>query len=150
MFLALLILPLGNQWRYNESHLWEMGGHRTRIKLASHQVKKDHLDGLVQERCNSIANAVELRLSCTNPFIWYDYSFLTFLGSAVCAATDLHPMDSRQSASWHRSEVPGAYYSLWSSLVCLRFWLTITHVLGWDRRNGVLKVSSMLDLYPTI
>ena len=24
-------------------------------------------DGLVQERCNSIANALELRLSCSNP-----------------------------------------------------------------------------------
>ena len=27
----------------------------------------DHVDGLVQERCNSIANALELRLPCTNP-----------------------------------------------------------------------------------
>ena len=26
--------------------------------------------GLVQERRNSIANALELRLSCTNPLIW--------------------------------------------------------------------------------
>ena len=29
-----------------------------------------HVDGLVQERCNSIANALELRISCTNPSIW--------------------------------------------------------------------------------
>ena len=29
-----------------------------------------HIDGLVQERRNSIANALELRLSCTNPLIW--------------------------------------------------------------------------------
>ena len=28
-----------------------------------------HFDGLVQERRNSIANALELRLSCTNPLI---------------------------------------------------------------------------------
>ena len=27
---------------------------------------------LVQERCNSIANAMELCLSCTNPSIWWD------------------------------------------------------------------------------
>ena len=27
------------------------------------------IDGLVQERCNSIANALELHLSCTNPLI---------------------------------------------------------------------------------
>ena len=26
-----------------------------------------HIDGLVQERRNSIANALELRLPCTNP-----------------------------------------------------------------------------------
>ena len=28
-----------------------------------------YIDGLVQERRNSIANALELRLSCTNPLI---------------------------------------------------------------------------------
>ena len=28
------------------------------------------IDGLVQERCNSIALAMELRLSCINPLIW--------------------------------------------------------------------------------
>ena len=30
-----------------------------------------HLNGSVQESRNSIANALELRLSCTNPSIWY-------------------------------------------------------------------------------
>ena len=29
-----------------------------------------HIDGLVQERRNSIANALELRRSCTNPSTW--------------------------------------------------------------------------------
>ena len=37
--------------------------------------KKLHIDGFVQERCNSIANALELRLSCTNPSLcWCPYS----------------------------------------------------------------------------
>ena len=30
-----------------------------------------YIYGLVQERRNSIANALELRLSCTNPLLWY-------------------------------------------------------------------------------
>ena len=30
----------------------------------------NHIDGLMQERRNSIANALELRLSCTKPSIW--------------------------------------------------------------------------------
>ena len=29
--------------------------------------QNEHIDGFMQERCNSIANALELRLSCTNP-----------------------------------------------------------------------------------
>ena len=37
-----------------------------------------HVDGLVQERCNSIANALELRLSCTDP--WY----VTLIGHLLC------------------------------------------------------------------
>ena len=39
------------------------------IKFAVTLVDINHLDGVVQERCNSIANAVELRLSCNNPSI---------------------------------------------------------------------------------
>ena len=31
-----------------------------------------HIDGLVQERCSSIANALELHLSCTKPSIYHD------------------------------------------------------------------------------
>ena len=31
---------------------------------------KLHINGLVQERCNSIANALKLRLSCTYPLIF--------------------------------------------------------------------------------
>ena len=30
----------------------------------------DYINGLVQERRNSIANALELGLSCTNPLVW--------------------------------------------------------------------------------
>ena len=29
-----------------------------------------HFDGIVQERCNSVANTLELRLSCTKPSMW--------------------------------------------------------------------------------
>ena len=33
------------------------------------QITEVYIDGLVQERRNSIAKALELRLSCTNPGI---------------------------------------------------------------------------------
>ena len=33
----------------------------------------DYIDGLEQERCNSIANALELHLSCTNLSIYKHY-----------------------------------------------------------------------------
>ena len=34
------------------------------------KITRHHINGLVQERCNSIANALELRISCINPAIW--------------------------------------------------------------------------------
>ena len=34
------------------------------------------IDGLVQERCNSIANTLDLHLSCTNPSKWHPISCL--------------------------------------------------------------------------
>ena len=37
------------------------------VVLAFFFSTSQHFDGLVQERRNSIANALELRLSCTNP-----------------------------------------------------------------------------------
>ena len=42
------------------------------FKVGCYVTKADcHMDGLVQERCNSIANAMELRLPWTNPLIWH-------------------------------------------------------------------------------
>ena len=40
----------------------------------------DHVDGLVQERRNSIANALELRLSCTNPSIYSNNEYVFNVG----------------------------------------------------------------------
>ena len=34
------------------------------------------IDGIVQERRNSIANALEIRLSCTNLSIWYSPHYM--------------------------------------------------------------------------
>ena len=43
----------------------------THVILDQKNCQYQYLDGLVQERRNSIANAIELRLSCTNLSIWY-------------------------------------------------------------------------------
>ena len=40
------------------------------VRLLSAFVLKGYIDGLVQERRNSIANALELLLSCTKSLIW--------------------------------------------------------------------------------
>ena len=40
-------------------------------------ILKLHVNGLVQERRNSIANTLELHLSCTNPSMW-SYNLITY------------------------------------------------------------------------
>ena len=49
----------------SQPHLWD--GPMSWISLAS---GTEYTNGLVQERRNSIANALELRLSCTSPWIY--------------------------------------------------------------------------------
>ena len=44
-----------------------------------------HIDGLVQERRNSSALAMELRLSCTNPSIWRTKIMNVFSGDTGAA-----------------------------------------------------------------
>ena len=50
------------------------------IKTLSYQCRNSHykgkIEGLVQERRNSSANALELRLSCTNPLRWSHDHFI--------------------------------------------------------------------------
>ena len=56
------------------------------------------IDGLVQERRNSIANALELHLSCTNPWIW-SLLFLHNSSSKMHAITHcwiIYPKGSNQ------------------------------------------------------
>ena len=67
----------------------------------------NHVDGLVQERRNSIANALELRLSCTNPSMW---------GRPVTFPRD--PWQCRWCGCWGRG----------CTCSGLRWW---TEVTGW-------------------
>ena len=52
-----------------------------------HALWFDEVDGLVQERRNSISNALELRLSCTNPSKWKHFLHADFLVSLMVART---------------------------------------------------------------
>ena len=45
--------------------------HDIDIVYSSEITMIDHIDGLVQERRNSIANTLELHLSCINPSIYH-------------------------------------------------------------------------------
>ena len=68
-----------------------------------------HFDGLVQERHNSIANKLELCLSCTNPSIWWSrischcMSLWVPPGSMLCgqpgtwSTTCTYPLQSRDA-----------------------------------------------------
>ena len=49
-----------------------------------------YIDGLVQEKRNSIANALELRLSCTNPTIYA--SAISFVEAAIKSEKDYDPV----------------------------------------------------------
>ena len=47
------------------------------VTISNIIIIEEHFDGSVQERHNSIANTLELCLSCTNPSISFWVSFVT-------------------------------------------------------------------------
>ena len=68
----------------------------------------EQIDGLVQERRNSIADAMELRLSCTNPSncyisLWHQQSYSTqYIASSVqCCET----ADTNWHQQWNRKVI---------------------------------------------
>ena len=65
---------------------------------------KGHLNGFVQERRNSIANVLELRLSCTNPLIYFSFVLSYFI--------------------WSSSKVPAL-----SMLCYIHYFVTFHHVI---------------------
>ena len=73
------------------------------------------INGLVQQKHNSIANALELRLACTNPSVCYhqkfEFSMEEILQVIICnAVAPLYP---------RRVESPGASYSYCPTHECL-------------------------------
>ena len=68
-----------------------------------------YIDGLVQERCNSIANALELRLPCINPSIyvmafilnhWSSSALLNWPNDYLPYHHCLHEYDWDQKYTW--------------------------------------------------
>ena len=59
-----------------------------------------YVNGLVQERHNSIANALELCLSCTNPWMWCHVSPTETL------LTHWYKMDTIADTGWHWIHLP--------------------------------------------
>ena len=58
----------------------EINYHGATIKFSL----RHYLDGLMQERSNSIANALESRRSCTNTSIFYYYVFWPYVMKICC------------------------------------------------------------------
>ena len=75
--------------------------------VASHVTWWGHKGGLMQERCNSIANALELHISCTNPLTTFlIYEFI------------LNKRTLSVPASFWNQPIPGEisqYHSYWHS-----------------------------------
>ena len=90
----------------NHIYIWQLSLQPNKIescfniKMLSYQYRnskcEDQINALVQERCNSSALAMELRLSCTNPLRWsYDHLIST-MGFLILARQHLY-IESRPS-----------------------------------------------------
>ena len=105
------------------------------------RVPKDviiQLDGLVQERRNSIANALELRLYCTNPSIckWVKVTWINWRYTSIVVPvwfpTQLYPV-----ASEHKSKNTGQcglkpkliFITKWYYVIGLHIWSVVNDLM---------------------
>ena len=100
--------------------------HRTSNAESTPMSSSHHVDGLVQERCNFIANALVLGLSCTTPSMWIrNMADLPMLDSftwvliiqmpklcSMPAADNIAPWETRASAN--------ILIIVWNQVLCLR------------------------------
>ena len=106
------------------------------------RITRPQIDGLVQERRNSIANALELRLSCTNPSKWgIPYLLRSKVIFNVVQSIKIHGICSR----WLCSQ----YCCHWwlSTIRCLGYLLYTQnndHVLSWELALGSVKIIAMV------
>ena len=92
------------------------------IKMPSYQYRRIHcghkIDGTMQERCNSIANALELCLSCINPLRWSYHHLISIMGFPTLVKQHLYI----ESGPWsltlvtEESDSAGLWWLAWSSV----------------------------------
>ena len=99
-------------------------------KVASHylnQYSNEQIDGLIQERCNSIAYVLELCVSCTNPSKW-----------------SMIPLDSM----WHHKVTMGFIFQLFVILFVLNksdlSFQLCTSLQGRDNRSPSLTPRNLV------
>ena len=112
---------------------------------AFYRCMRNHIDGLVQERRNSIANALELRLSCTNLSIYASVNWI-IIGSCngllpvqhqavSCPYSDVLSNES----VIHSSDLCKQWGDIWWQIIIIKFMMTWKHF-------GILTHSSLNKL----
>ena len=105
---------------------------------------KDHFHGLVQERRNSTANTLELRLSCTNPSIWSNSIWA--VESQCCYVVAIRCCCNDDWFLWcityNDSVYPHLSWSCQDNVLCLAWDHTIWHWLGYTALVACLYIKN--------
>ena len=74
-------------------------------------VKTIHINGFVQERRNSIADALELHLSCTNPSIYGNYCHISLRPQLACVIAQVMASNLTAPRQYSQIRHPGTYFN---------------------------------------
>ena len=136
--MSLLIVWTSHQqlryWLCNNER-WFLFFHEERFKLPSSfqliMAYWHQFDGLMQKRRNSIANALELRLFCIKPSIWWHRSGSTFAEVKWLVAL-LHHAITRTNVGLSSMGFCGTHLTHWGwDKMAAIFRTTFSHVFSW-------------------
>ena len=91
------------------------------------------VDGLVQERLNSISNALELRISCTNPSKWKHFLHADFHVSLMVARTTCWTNTRVAGERWEMSRWDSITYDSYISVDLHAYETVLKYFSGFSR-----------------
>ena len=123
-----------------------------------------HIDGLMQERRNSSALAMELRLSCINPSIWHHGNCSTMAQVMACCLTTSSDNYNQcwllisEFIMWHSlgavsQELLWNVFGIYNCISWVRYQSLLVCLecdLNWKKNPTVYPMNSGLDIYKKI
>ena len=132
---------------YSMLFLYHGESHNTPPSWTMYNCFSHDINGLVQERCNSSADTLELHLSCSDPSICLLAAHCMFKLLLPCCIQYCFTLDCTMARGHFIEKVKTWWvHPLWDSTAMIHFWSSSTYLLAFDWWSSFHKILDKLGI----